>query len=181
MAGVSLHFTWDYIKGKANVADPLSRHPEFLNAVCGATSPLGDNDIDLVPKLKERASDLIDQIKTGYDYDDWFWNPRNTRALSFENKLWLREGLVVVPNANDLRSKLMSLHHDTPIAGHFARDKTVHFIRQNYWWPSMTKDVDKFVRTCDSCQRNKISTMKPGGLLQPCSCLISVGKEFLWI
>ena len=109
----------------------------------------------------------MDQIKTGYDYDDWFQNPRNIRALSFENELWLLEGLVVVPDANDLRSRLMSLHHDTPLPGHFAGDKTVQFIRQSYWWPSMTKDVVNFVRICDSCQRHKVSTMKSGGLLQP--------------
>ena len=51
----SFDFTWDYIKGKANVADPSSRHPAILNAVCGATSKLSESEIDLVLKLKERV------------------------------------------------------------------------------------------------------------------------------
>lgn len=81
----------------------------------------------------------------------------------------------MIPDANDLRSKFMPLHHDTPFAGHSARYKTVRLIRQNYWWPSMTADVNEFVRTCDSCQQNKLVFMKPGGLLQPLPV-----PEFRW-
>jgi hypothetical protein len=29
------------------------------------------------------------------------------------------------------------------------------------------QEVNKYVQTCESCQRNKISTQKPAGLLQP--------------
>ena len=141
-------FTWDYIKGRANVADPLSRHPAYLNSVCGALSAPGQVEIECIPGVKEKADELLDQIKSGYDMDDWFKQPRNLKPLRFENEVWLREGLVVIPDANDLRSKIMSLHHDTPFVGHFARDKTVQLIRQNYWWPSMTADVNEFVRTC---------------------------------
>ena len=32
----------------------------------------------------------------------------------------------MVPDANDLRSKSMTLHHVTPFPGHCAQDKTVH-------------------------------------------------------
>ena len=31
----------------------------------------------------------------------------------------------------------------------------------------MTRDVQEFVQTCDSCQRMKTSPLKPAGLLQP--------------
>ena len=36
-----------------------------------------------------------------------------------------------------------------------------------YWWPTWRQDVDRYVRTCLSCQRNKASNQKPAGLLQP--------------
>ena len=62
-------FTWDYIKGKANVADPLSRHPAFLNAVCGALSAPSQSEIECIPGVKEKADELLDQIKSGYDID----------------------------------------------------------------------------------------------------------------
>ena len=39
----------------------------------------------------------------------------------------------------------------------------------------MTADVNEFVIICDSCQRNKVTSMKPGGLLQPLPV-----PEFRW-
>jgi len=26
---------------------------------------------------------------------------------------------------------------------------------RNYWWPEMTKDVEKYIDSCDMCQRIK--------------------------
>lgn len=63
---------------------------------------------------------------------------------------------MVIPYASDLRSKLISLRHDTPFAGQFMKEKTVHLIWQSYWWPGMTKDVHSLVQTCDFCQRHHL-------------------------
>jgi hypothetical protein len=38
---------------------------------------------------------------------------------------------------------------------------------RTFWWPGWRRDVKAFVTSCDSCQRNKSSTLKPAGLLQP--------------
>lgn len=160
-------FTWEYVKGKANVADPLSRNPAFLSTLCTVTGTLSPDDHEMIPKLKENANDLASQIRTGYDLDPWFQKPQNVANLSHENEIWTRGGLIVVPDANDLRKQIISLHHDTPFAGHFMKEKTVNLIRQSYWWPGMSRDVQNFVQSCDSCQRNKTSPMKPAGLLQP--------------
>ena len=125
-------FTWEYIKGKANVADPLSINPAFLSTLCTVTGILQPDDYDHVPLIAESANHLNDQIKTGYNLDPWFQNPQNVAKMVHENDFWTRGGLLVVPDANDLRSKLISMHHDTPFAGHFMKEKTVQLIRQRY-------------------------------------------------
>ena len=75
--------------------------------------------------------------------------------------------MILVPDVGDLRQQCLSLHHDTPYAGHLGFDRTAHLVKQTYWWPRLDSDVRQFVSTCDFCQRNKTSNQKPAGLLQP--------------
>eukprot|EP00253_Pinus_taeda_P007167 PITA_07167 len=44
--------------------------------------------------------------------------------------------------------------HDGPRGGHFVDKRTTHkILRMGYYWPSLFKDANKYVRACDSCQR----------------------------
>jgi hypothetical protein len=81
----------------------------------------------------------------------------------------------VVPDVGDLRQQWLSLHHDTPYAGHLGRDRTVHLVKQTYVWPGLDNDVKQFVASCDFCQKNKTSNANPAGLLQPLAI-----PEFRW-
>ena len=74
-----------------------------------------------------------------------------------------------------LRQKCLSLHHDTPFAGHLGRDRTMQLVLQTYWWAGLGSDVQQYVSSCDHCQRNKASHEKPAGLLQPLPV-----PEFRW-
>ena len=161
-------FSWEYCKGRTNVADPLSRSPALLNL-------LSAKDLVCLPAIMESTQHLQQEIIASYDSDSWFSIASNTALLRKEGEYWYRDHLIAVPNAHDLREKIISLHHDTPYAGHLGRDKTVQLIRQNYWWPSLGPDVKRYVETCDSCQRNKVSSMQPAGLLQPLPV-----PEFRW-
>lgn len=43
--------------------------------------------------------------------------------------------------------------HDQPCGGHFAAKRTAHKILSlGHYWPSIFKDMKKYVRICDSCQ-----------------------------
>jgi hypothetical protein len=72
-----------------------------------------------------------------------------------------------VPKDQQLRLNLLKLHHDTLLASHPGRWKTLELLARNYWWPGMSVDVKKYVQGCDACQRNKPSNEVPFGLLQP--------------
>ena len=84
-----------------------------------------------------------------------------------DNKLYLKEEQrLAIPINKELRTKLLEEYHDIKIARHLGIDKTYEAIRHNYFWPKMSKDVRKFVLTCDSYQHNKSSNQQPAGLLK---------------
>jgi len=64
------------------------------------------------------------------------------------------------------RSIIISEHHDTPLGAHFGMDKTYQTIKQRYIWPNMRHHINQFVRSCDTCQKNKSFHQKPFGTPQ---------------
>jgi hypothetical protein len=74
---------------------------------------------------------------------------------------------LLVPSGDELRTAILAACHDDVTAGHFGRDKTLEAVRRRFTWPGMTADVERYVATCDSCQRNKPSQQLPPGLLMP--------------
>jgi hypothetical protein len=40
-------------------------------------------------------------------------------------------------------------------------------LKRTYWWPAMQTDVKKYVRGCDTCQRNKAQNMQKAAPLHP--------------
>ena len=74
------------------------------------------------------------------------------------------QGLPYVPEI--IRSEVISRHHDDPLAGHFGIDKTKELVSRKYYWPSLKKDVENYVRGCDLCLTSKAIRHKPYGDLQ---------------
>jgi hypothetical protein len=87
--------------------------------------------------------------------------------------LSLSDGLVFfknhwdVPEGRDLRQEIFSQNHDSRIAGHFGQLKTPDKIKANIYWPNMDHDIEEYVCSCDSCQRNKTARHKKYSKLQP--------------
>ncbi|CAI7823748.1 unnamed protein product, partial [Closterium sp. NIES-54] len=87
----------------------------------------------------------------------------------WDHDVALRKGStkIWVPNYPPLRQLLLEEFHDVLYAGHFGSNKTLAGIAKVYYWPHMANDVQKFVTSCDTCQRMKSSKQKKAGLLQP--------------
>jgi hypothetical protein len=69
--------------------------------------------------------------------------------LMFHSKIY-------VPNDRDLRRRIVEQHHDTCIAGHAGRFKTLELVSRNYWWPQMSRYISTYMKHCDLCNRTKV-------------------------
>jgi len=54
----------------------------------------------------------------------------------------------------------MEAEHDSKIAGHFGTYKTIGRGRANFYWPKMDEHITEYVRSCDVCQRNRLSGIR---------------------
>ncbi len=65
-----------------------------------------------------------------------------------------------------IRLELISRHHDDPLAGHFDIEKTRELIARKYYWPTLRRDVEAYVKGGDVCLASKVVRHKPYGDLQ---------------
>jgi transposase InsO family protein len=76
-------------------------------------------------------------------------------------------GKIYVPEDQALRLDILKLHHDTPIAGHPGREKTLELVQRSYTWPGMSTFVKEYTNRCERCARMKPSNLAPPGKLRP--------------
>jgi hypothetical protein len=70
--------------------------------------------------------------------------------------LLMFRGKIYVPNDRDLRRRIIEQHHDTRIAGHAGRFKTLELVSRNYWWPQISRYIGIYVKHCDLCNWTKV-------------------------
>jgi hypothetical protein len=77
------------------------------------------------------------------------------------------KGWVEVLDDNQLWTNILKTRHDSKMAGHPGRAKTLSLVRRCYTWPSQKRFLNRYVDGCESCQRTKPTTQKPYGALEP--------------
>ncbi|QRW07203.1 Retrotransposable element Tf2 protein [Ceratobasidium sp. AG-Ba] len=165
----SFNFEFHYRPGKmSNKPDALSRrhdHEDIPNPqqiMINAERFKGfkaNIEIDIISMIREGLSadkslttliastkkkeDLPPSIRKQYDKYEWK-----------EDLLWY-EGRIVIPENKEIRLAILEMHHDNPIAGHQGQARTLELISRRYYWPAMKQQVNRFVETCEICQRSK--------------------------
>ncbi|CAM4735482.1 unnamed protein product [Leuciscus chuanchicus] len=66
-----------------------------------------------------------------------------------------------------LRQRVMQWVHTSLSSGHPGISRTLHLLQNSFWWPSMTRDVAIYVKSCPVCAQSKTPKELPSGLLQP--------------
>jgi len=78
----------------------------------------------------------------------------------------LKEGKVYVSKDEELRVEVIRLYHNIPAARYRGKWKTVELVTRNYWWPEVTRDVEKYVKRCNLYQRIKNRIKEVAGKLK---------------
>ena len=123
-------------------------------------------EVDIIEKIKKaRGKDkevvrIVEQMKKAgvkaIQGEEW----------KMEGKLVLKEGKVYMPKDEELRTEIIWLHHDVPIAEYGRKWKMVELVTRNYWWLEMTREVRRYVEECDLCQQIKNRIEKVVGKLK---------------
>ena len=112
-------------------------------------------EVEMLEKIKKARSKDKDVVRVVEEMKKVGVRELCGNKWQIEGELVLKEGKVYVPKDEELRVKVIRLHHDVLAAGHGGRWKTVELVTRNYWWPEMTRDVGKYMEGCDLCQRMK--------------------------
>ena len=78
----------------------------------------------------------------------------------YKNRIW-------VPHNEEIRTEIIRQHHDIPQAGHGGIVKTTQLICRIYYWPELRKDIKRYVKNYDTCQRIKPNRHATYRQLQP--------------
>jgi len=139
--------------------------------------PLGTHALQLLPELSyDEIGDLrqedyvISLLRLWFDLEyepsldelrqlppdgRKLWSLRS--SLSVVNRVLVRKtdenSQLIVPNA--LKRRLFDQAHAGPLAAHLGSDKTLAQLRDSYYWPGMSKDVQAWCNACDVCARSR--------------------------
>jgi hypothetical protein len=88
-------------------------------------------------------------------------------GFELKHGVLLYEGRLVLSNKSVMIPKMLEEFHTTPQWGHSGFYRTYRRLAANVYWIGMKNTIQDFVRSCDTCQRQKYLASSPGGLLQP--------------
>lgn len=129
-----------------------------------------------LPKVMSNADGFLQSVQKGYSKDSLFSKildqPSHFPKFRWENDLlyFYREDslpVLCIPRSlhrnRQLTEIVLTQAHET--LGHAGTERTLRYVRRFYWWSTLSKDINKFCRSCGTCQAVKLSTQHPTGLL----------------
>jgi deoxyuridine 5'-triphosphate nucleotidohydrolase len=142
---------------------------EDLNKTTRGTKGFGSSRIRSIDE-EETLDTKIRKNYKDYKINTDIWGQMTKRGDEWwkdeEGVLFFNEKMLV-PHIKDLRERVISQHHDTPITSHTEINGTIWQISRNYWWLTIQKDVQTYVQGCEVCQRTKTQTQAKAAPLIP--------------
>ena len=84
------------------------------------------------------------------------------------------KNLIINPDQDEIQN-ILKEYHSNVTSGHSGIHKTCSRIREKYYWPTIKRDVERFIKHCDSCQRYKLVRKKN---LQPMEITTTSKQSF---
>ena len=64
-------------------------------------------------------------------------------------RLLINDGLVWIPDDNELQLRILRDHHDAQAAGHLGRARNLELVSRNFYWPQQRRYVHQYVNHHD--------------------------------
>ena len=100
---------------------------------------------NILKSLLEEGPSILKQ-----DLSDW-----SVEEFDGANVMFYR-GKNYIPKNEELRRKILALHHDHEMAGHPGELETFNSVSKGFWWPGLRSYMKNYVKGCGVCQQFKI-------------------------
>ncbi|OMJ16874.1 Retrovirus-related Pol polyprotein from transposon [Smittium culicis] len=165
-------FEMVHIKGTDNLpADSLSRFSTEEMCEVYAISGNMSEEREAVSNLSKSEKEVADIRRVLEGFPPRGRNEKNRELISKSSNYFIRDGLLyrrpsvghmpmrVLENC-DSRDRVLHEIHGGLGGGHKGRDSTFAKLNVRYYWPGMYSDVEKFVKSCESCQKRSRGKVK---------------------
>ncbi|KAF8748831.1 hypothetical protein RHS01_10521 [Rhizoctonia solani] len=157
-----------YCLGKqSGKPDALSQHSDHANIPPANQTMLPNSvfaNVALVTPKKELQRQLeaaLDQDKSLEEILQFLQNKskappsikRTFKDYQMEAGLLFYQGQIVVPDVGTLRTDLLHIFHNSPLAGHPGRQQTLELVSRDYYWPGIHANTYWHMDSCETCQR----------------------------
>ena len=96
------------------------------------------------------------RVKAEKAGEPYFWRGRLLMREPYQH---LGKNLLIMPTI--ARQRVLTMAHNSPIGGHFGRERTLQSIRTRMDWPGVVRDINKVCASCPTCQKaSSASTTK---------------------
>ncbi|MBW0490782.1 hypothetical protein O181_030497 [Austropuccinia psidii MF-1] len=108
---------------------------------------------DLVDEIQKEVwqdkdyKEILKQLARGESVLDY--------SLKTQAKLLLFKDIVVIPRNKEIQLNILQKHHDSPLAGDPAQEKTLKPIKRVFYWAGMNQFIKDYVSSCQKCSRDK--------------------------
>lgn len=159
------------VQGKIHVlGDALSRIPTDSNFVINnisSSKPSFEDEFNSAYSTDQFFGPIYRALETGLLPSDPI---QRKRIESIQHRFKLHNGALLYDGKKCVPRKLVKrvlyLSHDTPVGGHFSFTKTLSRLN-DFYWKSKTRDVERYCKGCQICQRSKDARVKPFGTPEP--------------
>lgn len=79
------------------------------------------------------------------------------KCYTVTDEVLYREGIVKFPDDQQVKLEILRTRHDSLLAGHPGRAKTLSLVQRQYRWPSMKAYINRYVDGFESSKRLKCS------------------------
>jgi hypothetical protein len=149
------------------------------------TTDIHDEEVLSTSVISMDAS-ILDSIRAVYK-DDKFFGPiiaypeRYPMYTLYDDLIFYRDRLYIPANDRATRETLLVIYHDDH--NHFDDRKTRVVITTDYFWPGITNDIDRYIRSYDSYIHKKSTIQAPAGFLHPLPvsivCFLEITLDFV--